>query len=322
MPSRNDLAAQLNALLRLTQTETMIAETRRAQAATQAVEQELAANADKCRERTELLTDALRDLGAVPDVVGAATGRLAATVKATVEQGQDLVEALFGDLALENELLSRTRFAKMVAERLGETSAVRVLDRLETAHTATVEWIMTRFGEIAIDAPPALRPTPTQAVASVSRRLSGLPLAQTARLLNRGAETTKRLRRRAGKTVATNVDRSRDLIEAAGDIATAGRDAALKRAEAEANERGASKAAKTVNRARRDLGAVDGDELPIRNYDTLTAAAAISRIERLSDVDDLRTVLAYEGSNKARKGVISELEGRLERLAEELSTVS
>ncbi len=110
MSTRNDLVAQLNALLRLTQTETMIAETRRAQAATPDVERELAANADKCRERTRLLTAAVRDLGGFPDVVGVGAGRLAATVKSTVEQGQDLVEALLGDLALENELLARTRY--------------------------------------------------------------------------------------------------------------------------------------------------------------------------------------------------------------------
>ena len=153
MSTRNDLVAQLNALLRLTQTETMIAETRRAQAATPEVERELAANADKCRERTRLLTAAVRDLGGFPDVVGVGAGRLAATVKSTVEQGQDLVEALLGDLALENELLARTRYARMIAEHHGETRSLKVLDRLEVAHSATIQWLMTRLGEVAVDAP-------------------------------------------------------------------------------------------------------------------------------------------------------------------------
>src|SRR5688572_10839604 len=90
MSTRNDLVSQLNALLRLTQTEIMIAETRRGQAATEAIERELAANADKCRERAGLLARALRDLDAVPDLVGTAAGRVAATVKGTFEQGQDL----------------------------------------------------------------------------------------------------------------------------------------------------------------------------------------------------------------------------------------
>jgi bacterioferritin (cytochrome b1) len=322
MSTRNDLVAQLNGLLRLTQTETMIAETRRAQAATEAVERELAANADKCRERSQLLTAALRDLGGVPDVVGVGAGRLAATVKSTVEQGQDLVEALFGDLALENELLARTRYARMIAERHGETRSLKVLDRLEEAHTATVQWLMTRLGEVAVDAPPSLRPTPMQTVAGISRRIYLLPAAQTARLANRGLETSTRLRRRAGETATTAVERSRDLIDAAGEVITAGRDAALKRTEEEATELGATRTARNVNRARRDLGAIDGDEVPIRNYDSLTAKSAIQRIDRLRDVDDLRAVLAYEAANKARKGVTNAIEGRVEHLVAELADAS
>ena len=157
MSTRNDLVEQLNGLLRLTQTETMIAETRRAQAATPDVERELAANADKSRERTQLLSAAIRD---------------------------------------------------------------------------------------------------------------------------------------------------------------------LKRTEEEATERGATRTARNVNRTRRDLGAIDGDELPIRNYDSLTATSAIERIERLRDVDDLRAVLAYEAANKARKGVTNAIEGRLEQLVAELAAAS
>src|SRR5215210_4783327 len=322
MSTRNDLVAQLNGLLRLTQTETMIAQTRRAQAATPEVERELAANADNSRDRSRLLAAALRDLGGVPDVLGAGAGRLAATVKSTVEQGQDLVEALFGDLALENELLARTRYARMIADHLDETRSLKVLDRLELAHTATVQWLMTRLGEVAVDAPPSLRPTPMQTIAGISRRIYLLPASQTARLANRGLETSTRLRRRAGDTATSAVERSRDLIDAAGEVITAGRDAALKRTEEEAAERGATRTAGNVNRARRDLGAVDGDELPIRNYDSLTATSAIGRIDRLRDLDDLRTVLAYETANKARKGITNAVEGRLEQLAADRAAAS
>jgi hypothetical protein len=300
----------------------MIAETRRAQAATQDVEEELSANADKSRERSQLLVAAIRDLGGIPDVVGAGAGRLAASVKSTVEQGQDLVEALFGDLALENELLARARFAHMIAEHLDETRTLRVLDRLEVAHTATVQWLMTRLGEVAVDAPPSLRPTPLQTIAGISRRIYLLPAAQSARIANRGLETSTRLRRRAGDAVSTNVERSRDLIDAAGEVITAGRDAALKRTEEEAADRGATRTARNVNRTRRDLGAIDGDELPIRGYDSMAAKTAIARIEKLRDVDDLRTVLAYETANKARKGVTDALEGRLEGLVAQVAAAS
>ena len=322
MSTRNDLVAQLNALVRLTQTETMIAETRRGQAATDSIERELAANADKCRERAGLLARALHDLDAVPDVVGAAAGRLAATVKTTVEQGQNLTEALLGDLALEHELLSRTRLATMMADRLDESPTLKVLERLEVAHTATIEWLMTRLGEIAIDAPPALRPTPMQSIVGLGQRLTALPAKQSAQLVNRSVDASTRLGRRTAETITTNADRTRQLIDAAGDIWTAGRDAALKRSEQTATEHGARQTARDINRTRRNLGAVDGDELPIRNYDTLTADDAISRIGRLRDADEVRTVLAYETANKARKGVTSVLQERLQTLAANLAAVS
>jgi hypothetical protein len=96
MSKHGELLRQLNALLRLTQTEIMVAETRRGQARTPAVQRELAENADKARQRSELLGDAIRTLGGVPDVLGVTAGRMAATAKATAEQGQDLVDALFG----------------------------------------------------------------------------------------------------------------------------------------------------------------------------------------------------------------------------------
>ena len=322
MSTRNDLVSQLNALLRLTQTETMIAETRRGQAATDAIERELAVNADKSRERARLLVTTLRDLDAVPDVVGAAAGRLAATVKSTVEQGQNLTEALLGDLALEHELLSRARLAKMMAERLGESRTLKMLDRLEVAHTATIEWLMIRLGEIAIDAPPSLRPTPMQSIVGVGRRLTALPANQSAQFVNRSVDATTRLGRRTVETISINADRSRQLIEAAGDIWTAGRDAALKRSEQAAADGGARHTARDLNRVRRNLGAVDGDELPIRNYDSLTADDAISRIGRLRDADDVRTVLAYETANKHRKGVTGFLQERLQTLAADLAAAS
>jgi bacterioferritin (cytochrome b1) len=322
MSTRNNLVSQLNALLRLTQSETMIAESRRGQAATEAIERELAANADKCRERAGLLARALRDLDAVPDLVGTAAGRVAATVKGTFEQGQDLTEALLGDLALEHELLSRTRVAQMMASRLGESKTLKVLDRLEVAHTATIDWLMTRLGEIAIDAPPALRPTPMQSIVGAGRRWSVLPASQTARFVNRSVEATTRLGRRTADAVSMNVDRSRQLIEAASDIWTAGRDAALTRSEEAAAERGAPDTARELNRARRQLGAVEGHELPIRNYDSLTAATAISRIDRLRAPDDLRTVVAYERANKRRKSVTAALDKRLQRLAADLAAAS
>ena len=124
MPTNAFLVEQLNALLRLTQTEKLIAETRRLQASTDQIERELRQNAEKCDERARLLADTIRSLDSVPDVFGVVVGRVAATIKASAEQGQDLTDALLGDLGLEHELLDRTRLARVVAEQLGETKTV------------------------------------------------------------------------------------------------------------------------------------------------------------------------------------------------------
>ena len=173
------LLSQLNALLRLTQTETMIAETRRAQATSERIERELRANTEKCNRRTELITEAIRDLGSLPDLVGSAVARAGTLAKLSAEQGQPLEDALLSDLLLEHQLLDRTRFARMLAEQTSAPAKVtRVLDRLEVAHTATIEWLMQRFAEIAVGGPPALRPSPIQSAVGASIRLTQFPARQ------------------------------------------------------------------------------------------------------------------------------------------------
>jgi bacterioferritin (cytochrome b1) len=322
MTSKSLLVTQLNSLLRLTHTETLIAQTRRAQAASDVIERELAANADKGRDRAQLLTDAIKDLGSLPDVVGVAVGRISAAVKASTEQGQDLTDALLGDLALEHDLLDRTRLARMIAEQLKETKTLKVLDRLEDAHTATIDWLMTRLAEVAVGGPTALRPTTMQSVVGVSRRATQFPVQQAAANLNWSADVVGRLRQRTVETVATNVERTRELVGAAGDIWTAGRDATLKRTEEVAEQRGARSTARNVNSARRGLGAVDASELPIRGYDELNANTAIARIGRLRDADDVRTILAYETANKARKSVTAAARDQLEQVVSQLAAAS
>ena len=140
--------------------------------------------------------------------------------------------------------------------------------------------------------------------------------------MNRTVELAANLQHRTADTFATNVDRTRQLVDAANEIWTAGRDATLKRTEEVARDQGAGETARTVNRTRRELGAVDASELPIRSYDSLAADAAISRINRLRDVDDVRTILAYEAANKHRKGVTAAAQARVEHLASQLASVS
>ena len=103
---KTTVLAQLRALHQLTNTEAQVAETRIAQARTEAVQRELTQNAANARERSQAIEKAIRELGGVPDVVGPFLGRAAAAVKALTEQAQPFDEALLGDLALENQLLA------------------------------------------------------------------------------------------------------------------------------------------------------------------------------------------------------------------------
>ena len=110
----------------------------------------------------------------------------------------------------------------------------------------------------------------------------------TAQVVNRSLDAAGRLRRQLGDTISTNVDRTRQLVDAAGEIWTAGRDASLERTEELADRRGDRRTARRVRRTRRELGALDASELPIRNYDSLTVETAVGRIERLREADDAR----------------------------------
>jgi bacterioferritin (cytochrome b1) len=319
---KNLLVAELNALLRLTQTEATIANARVAQARSGRIAEELAENAENCNERSLMISEAVRDLGHVPDVVGSVAGRVNALAKTVIEQGQPLTEALLGDLALEHQLLDRTRFARVLASEAGEDAVLPVLDRLEQAHTATIDWLMTRLSEIAVGGPSAIQPAPSQVLMGAGRRLAQLPSRGAVVALNQSFAAVGRIQERAEELVETNLERVRELSAAAGEIWAAGRDATLGRTEEMARAGDDRRAARRLNRTRRALGAVEADELPIRNYDDLNAEVAISRLERLDNVDDVRTVMAYEAANKQRKGVMRAAEARFEELSASLIAAS
>ena len=126
---------------------------------------------------------------------------------------------------------------------------------------------MTRLAEVAAGGPVALRPSPTQAVAGFGRRVGMFPAGRSAAMLNQSVERASRLRDQAGEFITVNIDRTRQLAEAAGSIWAAGRDASLQRTEQIAEQRGDRETARRINRTRRQLGAVDATELPIRRYD-------------------------------------------------------
>ena len=76
MTDTTKLVHQLRALVLLTQTEEQVARTRISQARTDAVRRELTQNADNAAARSIEITEPLRALGGVPDVVTPAIGRL------------------------------------------------------------------------------------------------------------------------------------------------------------------------------------------------------------------------------------------------------
>jgi len=321
------LIRELNTLLRLTNTETMIAQTRQSQARDKATQRELADNAKESMERAAQLRDAIRTLGGIPDVLGIALGRVGALAKTQFEQGQLLTDALLGDLQLEHQLRDRAAFVRMLAETAGKRELARLGERLESAHTETIDWIRTRLAEVAVGSPPAIQPTPVQATVGAVRRFAAFPLHQAAVGVNRSVQLVNRLSNRAEETLETgidraqqrlenNIDKGKQLAEAAGEILGAGRDAALERTEDVAREEGAGRTAKAARTTRRNIGALNADELPIRGYDNLTAEQAKGRIERLEDSTDVRAILAYEQANKARKSVIKAANEQLTEIAE------
>jgi len=185
------LQTQLRTLLDLTNTEIQVAETRVAQARTEAVRRELTQNAGNARHRAEAITRVLRDLGGCPSVTGPLFGRAAALVKTMVEQAQPFDEALLGDLQLEHQLLDRARYVKALAVAAGHADVEALADRLVTAHSATVEWLTTVLAELALGGPAALRRTPLQAAAGAAVRLVNAPVNWTARGLDRAVATVR-----------------------------------------------------------------------------------------------------------------------------------
>jgi bacterioferritin (cytochrome b1) len=190
--TKDMLVSELQNLLRLTAFEQTVATVRRAQAASTPIAEELKANAAKSVERSALLKDAVRQVGGVPDVVGAAMGKVGAFLQTQLNQVQTLQGALLGDLALEHQLRERTRYARTLAESLGYNQVLPVLDRLETAHSATIDWLETRLAEVGRTGTSALEATPVQAAVGTVRKVAGAPFGLLAAGVNRGSSLLRR----------------------------------------------------------------------------------------------------------------------------------
>ncbi|MCV7103903.1 hypothetical protein [Mycobacterium palustre] len=313
-PDTSRLLAQLRTLLDLTNTEIQIAETRVAQAHTEAVRRELKQNAANGRKRAASLQSAIRKLGGYPDVIGPFLGRAAAAVKALTEQAGPFDEALLGDLALEDQLLDRARYTKALAVAAKRQDIVDLADRLIDAHSATVDWLTTVLAEDALGGPAALRRTPLQAAAGTAVKLVNLPVAWSARGVDRAVDTL----RSTGPALNDLVKRGGNAGEVAAKALAASQSAALKAAERVSRSEGATGAADALHSSRTAVGVLDAKELPIRKYDDLSITDAIAAIKKLTAPDDVRSILAYEEAHKSRQRVVSAAQTRVAAIAQDV----
>jgi hypothetical protein len=278
------------------------------------IRRELEDNASEADARAARIQEAVRRLGGAPDVLADTVGRVTALTKVTAEQVQPFSEGLLGDLGLEHQLRDRVIFTRVLAEALDESDVVDLMQDLEEAHTETIEWIRVRLAELAQGGPVALAPTPAQAAVGAVARFATLPSRQSAALFNRAADALQRGRVSVKQTFSSTVDKAREATEATEEVVSAGRDAAVKRAEEVAPSAEVRKAAR---KTREDLGTVDADDLPIKDYDDLSGQDAINEVNGLEDAEELRVVLAYEQAHKDRKGVSTAAQKRLTELADD-----
>lgn len=312
----NDAAilAELAALLRLTSTEQAVAQIRIAQARTERIAQDLRDNASEAGERMELISARITALGGIPDLIGGTVGRAGAAVRATLEQGVDLTEALLGDLALEHQLSERARLLRLLAQAGGHPEVADLAESLEAAHRTTIGWLHERLEEVAAGSAAGLRPTPLQATVAATRRAALVPLRRSAATVSASMARAGALREQTGTTLAAGADLLGRLRAAAVAVAGASRDAGLQRVEEVAREEGADSAADAVHGTRVDLGAVSVEELAIPGYDNLNLSTVVGHVQRLTAEREVRAVLAYEGAHRNRKGVVQACEHRLAKL--------
>lgn len=282
------------------------------QARREEIRRELDDNAREADARAARIQDALRRLGGAPDRFGDTVGRVTALTKVTAEQVQPFSEGLLGDLGLEHQLRDRVVFARVLAEAQDESDIVDLMHDLEEAHTETIEWIRVRLAELAQGGPVALAPTTAQAAVGALARFATLPTRQAAANFNRTADALQRGRDKAQEVIGNAAKRVRESADATEEVVSAGRDAAAKRAEEVAPNADVRKAAR---KTRENLGTVDADDLPIKNYDSLSGQDAIDAVNDLRDAEKVRVVLRYEQAHKARKGVSTAVQKRLTELA-------
>jgi hypothetical protein len=241
-----------------------------------------------------------------------------AVVKGTVEQAGPVDEALLGDLTLSHQLRARADYLRGLAVAAQDGGVRTLADRLEQAHSATIEWLTTVLAEHALGGPPALQPTSVQMVVGGATRAVRLPVDFAREQVSRWVSRLQQGGDQVRAAVTDTAGRAVRLGEDARDVVVTGRNAALDRAEQVSRREGATDAAQVLHEARTRLGALHASELPIREYDGLGVSDAVAKIKQLDEVEDLNKVIVYEEANKNRSGVVSAAQTRHAALAQEV----
>ena len=321
MSHNTKIINQLRALVLLTQTEEQVARTRISQARTDAVRRELTQNADNAAKRSLEITEQLRSLGGVPDVVTPALGRLSAILKATFEQAAPFEEALLTDLQLEHQLLDRATYVKVLADQAGDQGppARREAHHRPRGHRRVADRRARRGGH-------GWPRRPRRHPGAEGRRRRGPRRQRPGPLLGQHGEQHRR-HREAGRRGDLRAVQRRHRAGLRPDRRRP-RDPGRRprrlaeRAEQVADREGNKDAAKAAQAAREELGDVSADELPIKNYDDLTVADAIKAIKGLKTPEDIHVVIHYEEAHKNRSNVASAAQTQLADLAKEAVGVS
>lgn len=315
------IVEQLRSLLQLTTTEIQIIQARIPQARTEAVQKELIQNGKKAQERLLLIADALEEMGSGPGIVTPAVGRLVGAFKLGLEQAEPVREALLQDLSLEHQLLDRARYLKTLAETSGEESVKRLAERLITAHTSTVEWITEMLKREASGEPAVLQASLIQKAAGAASRIVQLPAQYTAEGVNKTASVLQQGAEGVWHRFGELTNKASKLTGAVKETAEAGQSASLQRAELLAQENEKDGIAESIHEVRADLGVLQANELPIKKYDDLNLQEASAAIKKLDTVQDVESVLAYEGNHRSRAGIMAAGRKQIEKLEREAVAV-
>ena len=239
------LITQLRILGQLTRTEAQVARQRVVQASTDAVRDDLRQNAADADGRVARIADALRDLGALPDLVTPLLGRVAVLVRGAMEQAQPLDEALLGDLALEHQLRDRARYVAALAAAADVPAVQTLAGELEAAHDETVRWLTSVLADLA-GGQAALEASPLQRVAAQVTRAANAPEPAGARRGGRDGHPNRRDGDRSGQGGRQGRQGHREQyaarlgVEAADAVVATGRGAAAQVSEAAGHVAGAA----------------------------------------------------------------------------------